>query len=198
MRIGFFKALAITGVLSAASALPAQADFIDTFEGNDCAGVFSEEGQGFESCRVPEELSGVEGGTPVIIKFEFNDEVVTVISINDDLFPTIDGLEFEFDFGGDGNTGNGTWSYTQGEGDPDISVFAAKGGNIGFNLFSTEGDYSDVVYFTPNNPNGSPAGLSHLTFYDTDGDDDTAPEPGTLALLGLGLLGLGLGRRRRH
>ncbi len=195
MRNGFLKALAISGALSVAGVLPAHAALIDTFEGNDCSGVF---GQGFADCRVPEELSGVEGGTPVIIKFEFNDNGgVTVVSINDALFPTIDGLEFSFDFGADGNTGTGTWSYTQGVGDPDITVFAAKGGNIGFNLFSTEGDYSDVEYFTPNNPNGSPAGLSHLTFYDTNGDIDAA-EPGTLALFGLGLLGLGLGRRRRH
>jgi hypothetical protein len=191
MRIGFLKALAITSVLSAAGALPAQAALIGTFEGNDCAGDF---GMGFEECRVPEELSGVKGGTPVIIKFDFDDNGgVSAVSINSDLFPSIDGDEFSWDFGGDGNTGTGTWSYTQGEGDPDISVFVAKGGNA-YNLFSTEGDYSDVEYFTPNNPSGSPAGLSHLTFYDTNGD---VVEPGTLALLGLGLLGLSLVRRRR-
>jgi PEP-CTERM motif len=194
MRIGFLKALAISGVLSAAGALPAHAALIDTFEGNDCSGLF---GQKFEECRVPEDLSGVKGGTPVIIKFEFNDDGdVTATFINSALFPSIDGSEFSFDFGDDGNTGTGSWTYVQGVGDPEISVFAAKGGNIGFNLYSTDGDYSDVEFVTPNNPNGSPAGLSHLTFYDTDGDID-ATEPGTLALLGLGLFAIGMSRRRR-
>ena len=111
--------------------------------------------------------------------------------INSGLFPTIDGSEFSFDFTGEGATG--TWTYNPGAGDPGINFFVAKGGP-GFNLFSNLGDPLTDDWFTPDNPGGNPAGLSHLSFYDTDGNG--VPEPTTLLLLGAGLFAAGFVRRR--
>jgi len=191
-RINAFRGLAATFVLALAGAAPAHAAFIETVGGNDCAGVY---GQGFANCVVPANpAAGIPDATPIVIKINFNDNgSVGEIEINP-AYSTIDGSEFTFDFGGDGLTGTGTWTYTPGAGDPAITAFVAKGGNA-FNLFSTMGDYTDVAYYTPNNPSGGPAGLSHMSFYDS-GDDNQVAEPGTLALLGLGLLGLALLRRR--
>ena len=59
---GFTKALVVVG-FSAFSSM-ASADFIQTFEGNDCSGVF---GQGFANCKIPANIDPNE--TPIIIKF---------------------------------------------------------------------------------------------------------------------------------
>ena len=191
-RVSVFRGAALAAVLSLAGISSASAAFIASYDGNDCAGAF---GQNFPNCVAPAAPDqGVPNDTPIIIKFNFNDNgTLGAVEINDAMFPTIDGSEFSFDFGGDGNTGTGTWTYAPGLGDPGILAFTVKGGNA-FNYFSTGGDYTDVAYFTPNNASGAPAGLSHLSFYDTG---EVVPEPGTLALLGLGLLGLGTARRRR-
>ncbi len=163
---------------------------------NDCPGEF-ETGQGFESCEV--------NGSPVIAKYNADG---TVDDINEDDFPSIDGSEFTL-LPDDGSAGS--WTYTQGQDDPQVRYWSAKGGNQGFNLFYYVPDEYDAEcagsfesscldralarfsgeYFTPS------GGLSHLTFYDTEGEV-SVPEPGTLALLGVGLLGIaGASRRRR-
>jgi hypothetical protein len=185
------KGLAAALVLAVAGMAPAQAAYISTTEGNDCSGVLGT----FPNCVVAADpANGIPNDTPIIIKINFNDNgSFGQIEINP-LYSSIDGTEFTFDFGQDG-TGTGTWTYTPGTGDPAITAFIAKGGNA-FNLFSTLGDYTDVAYYTPNNASGGPAGLSHMSFYNS-GDDFQVPEPGTMALLGLGLLGIGLARRRK-
>jgi hypothetical protein len=185
------KSAAIVTLLSLGAVAPANAAFIGTYEGNDCAGVF---GPNFPNCFtpvVPE--TDLTERSPIIIKINFNENGSRGQTEINPSFGSIDGSEFTFDFG-EGGTGTGTWTYTPGEGDPAITAFVAKGANS-FNLFSTGGVYTDVEFFTPNNPSGGPAGLSHMSFYDTDGDDQQLPEPGSLALLGLGLLSIVVVRR---
>ena len=171
-----FKGAAVAMLLSFGAMAPAHAAFIATYgddpgeKDNDCAGQF---GGSFNDCVAPAAPEfGVPKDTPIVLKVDFNDDGTRTFSINP-LFSSIDGSEFSWTFtSGDGGTG--TWTYTPDPGDPAITAYVAKGGAVGFNYFSTEGDYSDVPYWTPDNPSGKPAGLSHLSFYDTK-----VPEPGS-------------------
>lgn len=185
------KSLALaSGLAIALSATTASAaTFIATIEGNDCAGVF---GQGFDDCVIPSQYD--PDNSPIIAKFEFSDSgAITKSEFNSALFPSIDGSEFSFD--GPAMA----WTYNPGPGDPVISFYVAKGGDA-FNLFQADDELSDT-WFTPANNGGQVPGLSHLSFYDTDGGDtppDIVPEPVSVALLGIGLLGAGLAQRRRR
>ena len=145
-------------------------------------------GQGFANCKIPANIDPNE--TPIIIKFDFG-ETAYIDDINSALFPTIDGsdsvstsparLDRDLDI-------------HPGRGRSGINFFVAKGGPD-FNLFSNLGDPLTDDWFTPHNPGGNPAGLSHLSFYDTDGGGQV-PEPTTLLLLGAGLFAAGFARRR--
>jgi hypothetical protein len=182
------KRLALaTGLVMALSASTASAaTLIATIDGNDCSGVF---GQGFGNCAIPSQYD--PDMSPIIAKFNFNDDgTVSSQELNQALFPTIDGSEFSFD--GPAMT----WTYNRGAGDPVITFFVAKGGDA-FNLFQADDELSDN-WWTPLNNGGNPAGLSHLSFYDTDGGDTDVPEPLSVALLGIGLLGAALAQRMRR
>ncbi|TKB43965.1 hypothetical protein [Thalassotalea mangrovi] len=181
--------------------------YIDGY--NDCAGYF---GQGFDSCSIfaadaPEiEISSV------IAKFGDGNET------NASKYPSIDGSEFSFTPGTSGN-----WSYTPEGDDPGVRFWVAKAGN-GFNLFWEVSDEdfnaTDVCnmgtnantyacmnaaltvtsgyWITPLNRGGQRADLSHLTFYNGEGDvpPQEVPETNSWLLLGVALLSLTVYSRR--
>lgn len=191
MKITRFFGTALGALaLCAAASTTAQAALVGTFQGNDCAGVFSLPSGGFETCKTPVAF----GNSPVIAKFEFTGRTVTKTEINTSLFPSVTGAEWTFTFGS-GGTATGTWTYNPVGDDPAITYYVAKGSNS-FNLFSNDAPFNSGEWFTPANNGGNPAGLSHLTFYDTAvRPPEEVPEPASLALLGLGLLGVVASRR---
>jgi hypothetical protein len=184
--------LAVVWFLALAAAKPASADTVqvnDTFDGNDCSGAF---GQGFANCKIP---AGIDPDqSPIIIKFN----TPGAVEINSGLFPSITGSEFTLTLDGEGQTG--TWTYAPGPGDPGITFWVAKGGPD-FNLFTDDSGLpvTTGTWFTPLNPGGNQAGLSHIDFYDTAGTPvppDQVPAPGALVLLATGLVGVAaLGRK---
>lgn len=173
-------------------AAPAQANYVATFDGTDCSGVF---GQGFANCKIP--LAHDPEQSPVIIKFNFTDDKeIGNVEINTALFPTIDGSEFSIT----NNGAKGSWTYTRNDdADPFIEWFVSKYGNQ-FDLYGAD----DTAIFSGSWSNQTKNGISHLTFYDSaecdpavDGCGPAVPEPGSLMLIGAGVLGYALIRRRR-
>lgn len=191
--------VAIGGLSVPAEAAPV---LIATIPGNDCAGVF-----GTPPNCVAQNQNPYLAPTPLIIKFDFNDDGTIAETIGN--FTSIDGSEFSFtSINGSAFEpingewpGTGIWRYipTPGQSDPLITAYVAKGGPS-FNLFSNNGQpIYEGVFVTPPPGNGNnnnrrpagPAGLSHLSFYDTA---VSAPEMDAksahmaLALLAGGLL----------
>ncbi len=184
---------------------------VETFvSGNDCDGDSPFAGQGFANCTI--NIGGTELAF-VLTKFDGN------------LGHDEDGINYTYDadhWDIDGAQ-SGTWSTPTGVGYPEVSFWAAKGGN-GFNLFwfVTVDDYSNEcdpdeltigcmsaavsvttgTWSTPSNNGGQQAGLSHLTFFGgvcTENCGSTeVPEPATIIILALALALLRLQAKPRN
>ena len=83
MRNRRFKGALVVAALSAFSSMASAGLLVppSPVAGNDCSGVF---GQGFEDCKIPANIDPNE--SPIIIKFNFNEDVPGEIEINSRCF----------------------------------------------------------------------------------------------------------------
>jgi hypothetical protein len=192
-KIAAAGALAFIGLSGAASA--ATLNSMD-YKGNDCSGVF---GQGFENCTVTYEDTKLSA---IIAKYDQGEGTdPDKLTVNDSLFASLDGSEFDIDYDDDG----GTWEYTPTGNDPGIKYWVVKQKNA-FKLYwetaaVCAGSVLECLQSALFVSSGSWSGdFSHLSFYDTKlpgGGGPEVPVPAAAWLLLSGLVGLGaLGRAR--
>ena len=195
MRKYLLATVALAGMALSVPNAQAAAILIATIAGNDCSGVF---GTG-ANCTTSGTFNGTPlNSSPIMAKFDLNDNGGITSVLTGAAFPSITGSEFNLTLGA---TGFISYSYTPGVGDPLIQYVAVKGGNQGFNLFAVGGSVGESNLFTPTTGNSNNrAGVSHITFYDTavPRPPVSVPEPASMLLFGAGLLGLGLVRRARN
>lgn len=183
------KAAVAASVLMLASPASAELVNLGTFSGTECSGQ-----GGFPNCWAGQD--GVVQGQPddetaSPAVYKINNGESWSDEINDTLFPTIDGSEFDLTIDGDILS----FTYDQGEGDPFLHYFAVKQAD-GYVLFYDEiGITSGSVDLSELFPNN--VGWSHITWFDTGGT--AVPEPGTwgMMLMGFGAAGFAMRRRRR-
>lgn len=185
----FLKAAVAASALMLTSPALAELVNLGTFSGTECSGQ-----GGFPNCWAGQD--GVVQGqpdddtaSPAVYKINNGDPWTD--EINDKLFPSIDGDEFDLIVDGSMLS----FTYDQGEGDPFLHYFAIKQAD-GYVLFYDEVGITsgsvDLADLFPNN-----VGWSHITWFDTGGT--AVPEPGTWAmmLMGFGAAGFAMRRRRR-
>lgn len=197
-----FKALIAAAVVSiTAGAANAGHLGFTNFSGNDCTGANAPSG-GTTGFTTGKGLFGCAyDGSPVIARFEFGDDFTMTGSSINPAFSSITGGEFTFAKVGNLDDGTGkktsgySFTYTAGAGDPNITAFAAKGGN-GFNLYDGydgNATFTMATFLTPLTSNGkNRTGLSHITFFDT-ATPPISPVPlpagGLLLMSAIGLVG---------
>jgi len=182
------KAAVAASALMLASPAAADITYLGTFEGTDCSGS-----GGFPNCWATQ-TGTAQGpvtdptGSPAVYKINNGGEDPNQTS---DLFPTIDGSEFDLTIVDDILS----FTYDQGEGDPFLHYFSVKQGDVYALFYDEIGITSgsvDLAELFPNN-----VGWSHITWFDTGGT--AVPEPGTwgMMLMGFGAAGFAMRRRRR-
>lgn len=200
-RTSAVAALTMAGTFAIAGSASAAPLGFTTYDGNICTGNSSTPGvttgNGLGECSFD--------GSPVIARFEFGDDVssFSIESFYDGV--TADDFAFsmveDLDDGMGGTTFGYSFTYSPDDGDPLITAFAAKGGPS-FNLYERhdgEAIMDSVTFLTPLNPGGNRAGLSNVTFFDTELTPTPSPIPlpaaGWMLLAGIG--GLAAMRRQR-
>lgn len=194
LKLFSVSAVAVIGFVGVASA--ATFEFVEEIGGNECGGpdfpLGSFGGNQNGICQYD--------GSQYIVKYDYDDDDDTwgITEFNEDLFgPEEDfgGIEISF------VDGSWQWVYNADADDPGITAFAAKGSNA-FNIHAIDGDGAytgtDPIAFT------FPEGNSHITFFDTLGEDPPGefviPVPAGLPLVltGLGVMGaLRLKKRKK-